>query len=494
MSCKILILLVACTPLLNAQQRDDIGHRVASDLQAGKYIEARELVQRALTESPRDARLWTLDGLTLVRLGHEDEARTAFHRALEISPDYLPALEGAAKIEYERGTEDAALLLRKILKLRPDDRTSHAMLAALAFRQGDCQTAKNEYALSRSDETGEIGALQEFGSCLVKQKRTPEALPVFERLRELRPGNDKANYDLAVVQFLAGRYNNVIATLSPMVTRESPDPDALELLGEAYEAMSDTQRAMASLRQAVANNPNEARYYGDLGYLCLSHRDFQQGIDVLNAGLLRNPGAAPLYVARGILFSELAQYDKGEMDFKTAERLDPNVELVSEAHGLADLQQNNLPEAEKTVRERVRRHPDDAFLYYLLAEVLRRKGAAPGSAEFDEAEQSLRKALELKPQFGLARNVLGALYLEEGKTDDAIEQCRLAFRADPANETALYHLILALRKSNKTDEIPALLAQLVRLRKQTRMQESLEQKHLGIEQPPADQETHPVKQ
>ncbi len=494
MPLRSLAVVLVCISLLNAQKAADIGHVIVSALQAGDYTQARDLVQRALKESPRDARLWTLDAVALARLGQENEARAAFHRALEISPDYLPALEVAAKIEFEAKNGDAGPFLRRILKLRPDDQTSHSMLAVIAFKQGDCETAKEEYARSHPGATQDISAMEEFGSCLVNQKRILEAIPVFEHLHELQPGNEKALYNAAVVQFLAGRYNDVITMLSPALTGESRDADSLELLGEAFQAVSDKDRAVAALRQAIALNSNEARYYDDLAYLFLAHRDFQEGIDILNVGLQRMPSAAPLYVARGILYCELAQYDKGESDFNSAERLDPNVELVSAAHGLADLQRNDLPEAEKTVRERIRQHPDDAFLYYLLAEVLRRKGAAPGSAEFEEAVQALRKAVELKPKFGLARDALGVLYMEDGKIDDAVEQSRLAFRADPADEAALYHLIVALRRSGKTSEIPELLAQLVRLRKQSRTKESLERKRSTVESAPGDQESQIIKQ
>ncbi len=480
--------------VLFAQKTTDIGHLVASDLQAGKYAQARELVQHALKESPRDPRLWTLNGLTLVRLQNKDEALAAFRRALEISPDYLPALEGAAEIEYEAGKEDAVPLLRRILKTHPDDQTSHAMLSAIAFKQGDCETARSEYAESQPYPTRELGALEEFGSCLVKQKRTHEAVPVFQRLSELQPGNEKALYDLAVVQFLTGQYRNVITTLDSAATRESPDADVLDLLGEAYEAVSETERALGALRRAIGASPKVSRYYADLAYVCLTHGYFQQGIETLDAGLRQSPDAASLYVVRGVLYSELAQYEKGLSDFKTAEKLDPNVELGSEARGLADLQRNDLPEAEKTVRERIRLHPNDAFLYYLLAETLRKKGAAPGSAEFEEATKALRKAVDLKPEFDLARDLLGALYLEEGKTDEAIEQSRVVYRANPADETALYHLILALRKSNQTHEIPELVNELAQLKKRSRAEESLERKYAVVDHAPAEQATIRVKQ
>ena len=461
---RALLALIAAVFVSRAQNSIDIGHVVVSDLQSGKYLEAKDLVERALKNSPSDARLWTLDGLTLVRLQNEDDALAAFERALRLSPDYVPALEGAAEIEYRAGKSEAVPLLRKLLKLRPNDQTAHAMLAGSAFKQGDCETAKNEYAESQPSSTREASGLQEFGACLMKQKRIAEALPVFQHLSEVQPTSVKALYEFAVVQFLMGRYADSVTTLTSRALESAPDADSLDLLAEAYECSSETQRATRALQQAIALRPDVPRYYADLAYICLAHRQFKQGLEIANDGLRRNPNAASLYVARGILDCELGQYDKGLSDFAAAEKLDPNVELSSEARGLAGLQQNDLPETEKTIRDRIRQHPENGFLYYLLGETLRKKGAAPGTADFDEAVQAFRRGIELDPHLILARNAVAALYLAADKPEDAAEQSRLAYHDNPNDQTAIYHLILALRKTNHTDEIPALTKQLARLK------------------------------
>lgn len=464
-----------------SQQPVDIGHQAALDLQAGKYDEAKVLVDHALRETPRDPRLWALDGITLVRLNQKDQALDSFRHALQLSPDYLPALEGAAQLEYEVASDEAVPLLKRILKQRPGDRTSHAMLAEIAFKRGDCEMARDEYAASQLVSTRSAGALKEFGSCLVRQKRMLEAVPVFERLSELEPESSRALYELAVVQFLNGRYSAVIKILESIIIRGA-DADALALLGEAYEVISDTEHAIGALRRAIATSPNVSEYYADLAYIYQAHRDFQQGIAVVDAGLERNPNAASLYVARGILYSELAQFDKGLADFNTAETLDANVELGSEARGLIELQRNDLPEAERIIRERIRRHPDDAFLYYLLGESLRKKGTTTTNVESEQVVNAFVKAIELDPQLTLARDALAAIYLAQGKASEAIAQSRAAYRANPTDQTALYHLVLALRKQGQTNEVPELLKELTRLKKQNQPQEFLGEKVTIIDQ------------
>ncbi len=200
----------------------------------------------------------------------------------------------------------------------------------------------------------------------------------------------------------------------------------------------------------------------------------------------RMPQAAALYLARGILYIQLGQYDRSEQDFAKAEKFDPKLEYGAAAEGLAELQQNNLRKAEAVVRERLRKNPNDAFLHYLLAETLLRKGANPGSAEFAEALRSAQRAVQLQNKFALGRDVLGRLYLQQGKIEEAIQQSRLAFEQDPTDQTALYHLITALRKGGRTEEIPPLAKKLAALREQAELKEASEHRYALVEVKPSE--------
>lgn len=462
-------------------QTSDTPAKIISALRAGNYPEAKRLSEMQLQGFPKDARLWTLNGFALLHLGDSTQALAAYTRALQISPNYLPALEGAAEIEYKNGSQDAVALLKQIVKTHPLDKTSRAMLAGLAFKRHDCNVAVEQFEQSEPLIDSQVSALQEYGSCLVKLNRPQQAIPIFERVTALETSDEGARYNLAVVQSLAGRYADVIQTFSP-ATAAASDPDALDLLAEAYEETSDTPRAVETLRRAILANPDNARFYVDFADICMAHASYKVGINMVNVGLKRLPQSAALYLARGILYIQLGQYDESESDFAKAEKLDPNAQAGMAARSMAALQENDLAKAEETIRDRLKKQPDDAFLEYLLAETLVRRGAVPGTARFSEAVRAALKAIELQTGFSLARDVLGRLYLEEGNINGAIEQSRVAVRADPTDQTALYHLILALRKGNQKREIPGLMKQLGALREQARRKEATERKYALVEQ------------
>ena len=461
---------------------------VTADLRAGHYSEARNALQGALTTSPGDPALWTLNGYALSHLGQVNDALASYKHALQLSPDYLPALEGAAEIEYQSSNQGAVPLLQKIVAIRPQDETSHAMLATLAFDRRDCRTAVAEFEQAQKLTSTKVKSLQEYGSCLLQVGRTGEAVKIFEQIRALGPNDDKAIYNVAVAQLMAKQYADVIAALKPLVAKQPEDSDAWDILGQAYEALLDTPNAVSSLRQAINKNPDVPRYYLDFADICLAHASYQIGVDMLNVGLRRMPKSASLYLARGILYVQMGDYTNSRSDFERVEQLDPGLEYGRGMQGLEDLQKNNLAQAEKDVRNRLAKAPDDAFLWYLLAQTLLRKGATSGTPPFREALHAAEKAVQLRSDFPLARNLLARLYLEGGRNEDAIQQSRLAFKEDPTAEpgqTALYHLITALRKSGKQDQIPPLAKKLAELREQARAKETAERSYTLVEAKPS---------
>jgi folylpolyglutamate synthase/dihydropteroate synthase len=75
-----------------------------------------------------------------------------------------------------------------------------------------------------------------------------------------------------------------------------------------------------------------------------------------------------------------------------------------------------------------------------------------------------KRAVTLQPSLGAAHNVLAKYYLDSGQNALAAKECRLALQQNPDDQTALYHLVIALRKTNDQSEIPDLLKRLAKAR------------------------------
>jgi tetratricopeptide (TPR) repeat protein len=116
------------------------------------------------------------------------------------------------------------------------------------------------------------------------------------------------------------------------------------------------------------------------------------------------------------------------------------------------------------VRAKLAKQPGEAFLWYLQAAILSQNSAAPGSAEFQQGLDSAKRAVALQPSLTAAHNVLAKYYFASGQNELAVKECRLVLERDPSDQSALYHLVIALRGKDNRAEIPDLLKRLAKAR------------------------------
>lgn len=167
-----------------------------------------------------------------------------------------------------------------------------------------------------------------------------------------------------------------------------------------------------------------------------------------------------------------------------AERLDPRQPGTVDARVLERLQENDLNGAVRLVREQIKTQPGNAFLHYLLAEVLNFQGPPAGSPEFQQALQAAATAVKLQPDLTLARNLLSRLYLDTGQVKLAIEQCREVLRANSQDPIALYRLMRALKMSDDPEaakELPDVLRRFNEARALAARQEAQESSYRLVE-------------
>src|SRR5450631_241134 len=434
---------------------------ISSAMRSQEFAKALELTTAALHVNPRDYRVWTLQGLAYVGLNKPGLAISSYNQALKISPDYLPALQGSAEIAFRQRSPNAKGLLEHLLQIRPGDSTAHAMLAVIEYRAHSCSRAVDHFAQAGPAIVTQPVALAEYGICLAELDRFDEAIPVLQRVASLQPRNQDAIYNLALVQWNAHHADDALKTLQPLVDSSAADEDLLTLAADIYESANDTPHAVELLRKAILKNPRNSDAYLQFATLSYNHSSYQVGIDMLNAGLTQLAGDARLYIARGVLYTQLGDFAKGLADFETANRIDPRQSFAGTAEGLVASQQNRFNQAIEVFRAQAKQNPDNALTQYLLAEALSNGGKPE---DHQEAVDAGLRAVKLDPKLVAAHDLLGMLYLQAGKPEQAAAQCQAALNLDPKDQEALYHLVLASRKTDRKSEIPALMKRLADLK------------------------------
>jgi len=442
---------------------------VVAALQRGQNAEALRICGELLRADPQSYKVWTLRAVALEQSGQAKEALTAYGHALKLSPDYLPALEGAAQLNYQGHSAQAVDLLRHIVTLQPANPTAHAMLGVIEFRQSSFASAAQDFEAADSVLGSQPAAQMDYAICLARLNRTPEAIARFQQILALHPEDAAARFDLALVQWHAGAGTDALATLQPTLDAQHADSRTIRLAAAIHEANNETPQAIQLLRSAIAANPDEPDNYVEFATLSFAHGSYAVGIDIVGLGLTRIANSAALYMARGVLYGQNGDFDKAMSDFEQAHKLDPSSSMAASAEGIAQSQRHNHEDALEDFRRQVREHPKDAFAYYLLAEAL---SWSPPDAKQEGTKDSLNEAIstatrsiELDPHLVQAYNLLGSLYLQAEQPEQAVKACRTALAISPKDQQAVYTLILALRKTGAKEELKGLVQTLTDLRK-----------------------------
>ncbi len=430
-------------------------------LAAHRYPEALTQAEASLRAHPGDAQAALVKSLALAGLHEPTKSLASFDQTLRLTHDATPVLEAASEIAYDARDKRAGRYLSLLLARDPGNQVANAMAGVLAYENKDCPSANAHFAQAGAALRGNVPAQMQYGDCLLSTGDTTGGTALFEQLVAGHPGDPTLAYNCAVAYVQARRYADAAAILKTMqAAAQLQGGDTLNLLGSALNSSGQLEDAISTYRLAAEENPHDERNYIDLAAISVEHQSPEAALAVLNAGLVQNQNSGALLTLRGAVRAQLGQNDEATADFEAAERLQPSKLYGAVGLGLLLRDSSHLPQAEQLLRERLRAHPSDGTLNYLVADVLVRQGAAPGEPKFEEARTLLKKAVTLQPDLAVAHGELGKLDLKAGRDGEAIAQLEQGVHYDATDRTSLNQLIAAYRRAGRTDDAVRVAAQL----------------------------------
>lgn len=435
--------------------------RVIQLLQSHQFSLALQDTDAMLASQPHDCRLLSLRGIALNGLQRPVEAVQSFKKALRYCPENLLALEGAAEIEYARRQPDVVALLQRILKLRPDDVTTNAMLASVYRENGECKEALPHFAASRQIILQQPKYQQAYAFCLADTGRYKQAAAIYKQILGTDQ-DDAVLFNLALVQWKMHDVKTALGTLQPLLANTHQEA-VLTLGARLAEETGDTPMAVKLLHAAIVQQPKNLANYLAFAQIAFNHHSAQVGIDMVNAGLTQLPKAAQLYLARGVLEVQLSKFSAAIADFEQAHKLAPQLSLAMDAMGIMESQQYKQTAALDLYRKEARLHPKDGLLQYLYAEALSESGSTKDATQV--AIAAAEKSAAIDPGYAPSRDLLALLYLRLNKPEKSLAEAQVALKIHPTDDVALYHEIMARRRLGQTAEVQELVKKLAGMRK-----------------------------
>lgn len=185
----------------------------------------------------------------------------------------------------------------------------------------------------------------------------------------------------------------------------------------------------------------------------LARRDPAAAVAQLLSITARNPADAGAYRLLGRLLRQLGRHEeaaRAEMDAVRAAARDPRMIAIAQA-----LLANDLSAAEAGLRQRLLAQPTDVAAIRMMAELAGRIG------RYKDAENLLRRAIELAPAFTAARANLAIVLYKQNRYSEAGEVLEQVLAQDPANTSSRNLLAATLGRIGDYDEALAIYGELL---------------------------------
>lgn len=238
--------------------------------------------------------------------------------------------------------------------------------------------------------------------------------------------------------------------LSALVQREPKNEQAWQQLGQVQIQQQLYGDAMKSFQAALAINPHaKASQEGEVHAAiqdALASRaagDQDNALAKLLQALKFVPNSPELLTDFGIQADSMNIYHNADKALTKAHRLDPSNLKTLYALAHVELDEQNMPAAEKHLRAYLQQRPDDATAHYGLGHLLHM------ISQDDQAITQLKRSIALQPQQIASYYELGVIALDRGNSAEAQSEFTHVLKLNPYHGGALTGMgMLAFRARN----------------------------------------------
>ncbi len=261
--------------------RDDAQHNLPfvqlalrvrpTDPSATAVLEkAVRVLEQLLAASPQNPYLLLNAALCEVRLAHWDRAEDYYRRVAQAAPRAMPQRLLRGQLHLQRHQpEQAAAEFRALLAESPHSVVALEALADFYVGQSQWPEALELYNRIREMQPASHRALVKAGDVHLRRRDYASAAEQFARALALSPRALSAQLGLAECRLLQGRKSDAMAIYEDILTRHPEQPVALNNLANLYaETGRQPERALEMARRAARVFPESSATRDNLGWIC----------------------------------------------------------------------------------------------------------------------------------------------------------------------------------------------------------------------------------
>lgn len=230
----------------------------------GDYEAAVEPIQRAIDLSPEDYTYLANLGKTYYHLEDEQNAKSAFRRAVAIAPAYAFNSWGNALYELER-YDEAVVKYQQAIEMAPDDATYYSNLGGAYKEMEEYELAMAAYAEAVALNPNYDAVYNRWGNILYNLERYEEAAEKYRQAIAIDPNDAVYRSNLGGAYRKLGEWELAAEAYAAAVEIDPTYAHAWNQWGNALYAQGRYADAADKYQQAVNLQPDTPVYHYNLG-------------------------------------------------------------------------------------------------------------------------------------------------------------------------------------------------------------------------------------
>ena len=273
--------------------------------QAGLAVEALELLQKAVSQSPRNAEAQTNLGNVLAHLGEESAATLAYEKAMQADPDYAEAFFNFGILMEGSGQpEKAVVSLNKALEKEPRHVLALHGLGNAFKTLSRLEEAKEAFQAALKIDPSLSMARANLAAVLHEIGDFKGATQESQRAIKINPDLYEAQYNLGTALQELGRHDEAITAYEQVLIRQPKHAAAAMNIAYGLQQMGCLDAASTAFEKAIAIDPSFAKAYVNLADLRLQQGDPLAALAVCDGFLMKNPGKPELLAFKAMVLSD----------------------------------------------------------------------------------------------------------------------------------------------------------------------------------------------
>ena len=320
----------------------------------------------------------------------------------------------AAIAELNKGNVfEAVRQLREAVRQEPSSAAAYFYLSTVYTSLGHTDTAYRHLQAAMRANPGQGAYYHQLGVIRRREGCRPEALEAFQQALQRGMGKDES----VSWRYVGDVYvdllepDKAVDAYQKAIQLNASDAAAHLALGKLYLDRNNPDRAIPELTAAMKLSPDLEGVRAGLGRALRAARNPAAAIDILKQAVERNPADQDARYILGQTLLSLGRTDEGRREMDEYRRV-----------------QERISETNRLFESAVQRAQ---------------------AGELDQAQKQLDETLRLAPKYAPALRVLGAVLLNRGNTERALDILQQAVASNPLNAETYFDLATAYFRSGK---------------------------------------------